>query len=62
MVARAGGGGEIQLFLFISHILRHACGFKLSNDGHDTRAIISVTEPILSTVRYTALTPNARCK
>jgi site-specific recombinase XerD len=22
-----------------SHMLRHACGFKLANDGHDTRAI-----------------------
>jgi hypothetical protein len=21
------------------HVLRHACGFKLANDGHDTRAI-----------------------
>jgi type 1 fimbriae regulatory protein FimB/type 1 fimbriae regulatory protein FimE len=21
------------------HMLRHACGYKLTNDGHDTRAI-----------------------
>jgi integrase len=21
------------------HMLRHACGFKLANDGHDTRAL-----------------------
>jgi integrase len=21
------------------HMLRHACGYKLANDGHDTRAI-----------------------
>ena len=26
-------------FLVHSHMLRHACGFKLANDGHDTRAI-----------------------
>jgi site-specific recombinase XerD len=22
-----------------AHLLRHACGYKLANDGHDTRAI-----------------------
>ena len=22
-----------------AHMLRHACGYKLANDGHDTRAI-----------------------
>jgi site-specific recombinase XerD len=21
------------------HMLRHACGFKLANDGHDTRSL-----------------------
>jgi type 1 fimbriae regulatory protein FimB/type 1 fimbriae regulatory protein FimE len=21
------------------HMLRHACGYKLANDGHDTRAL-----------------------
>jgi integrase len=26
-------------FLVHSHMLRHTCGFKLANDGHDTRAI-----------------------
>jgi site-specific recombinase XerD len=38
-------------------MLRHACGFKLANDGHDTRAI-QAYRSIVSTVRYTALTPN----
>jgi site-specific recombinase XerD len=40
--------------------MRHACGFKLANDGHDTRAIQAYLghRSIMSTVRYTALTPN----
>jgi type 1 fimbriae regulatory protein FimB/type 1 fimbriae regulatory protein FimE len=40
--------------------VRHACGFKLANDGHDTRAIQAYLghRSIMSTVRYTALTPN----
>jgi len=47
-------------FLVHSHMLRHACGFKLANDGHDTRAIQAYLchRSIMSTVRYTALTPN----
>jgi hypothetical protein len=36
--------------------LSHACGFKLANDGHDTRAIQAYS--IMSTVRHKALTPN----
>jgi site-specific recombinase XerD len=42
------------------HMLRHACGFKLANDGHDARAIQAYLghRSIVSTVRYTALTPN----
>ena len=41
-------------------MLRHACGFKLANDGHDTRTIQAYLghRSIMSTVRYTALTPN----
>jgi integrase len=38
MVARAGAVAKFT-FLVHSHMLRHACGFKLANDGHDTRAI-----------------------
>jgi type 1 fimbriae regulatory protein FimB/type 1 fimbriae regulatory protein FimE len=34
-------------------MLRHACGFKLANDGHDTRAINLGHRSIMSTVRYT---------
>jgi type 1 fimbriae regulatory protein FimE len=41
-------------------MLRHACGYKLANDGHDTRAIQTYLghRSIMSMVRYTALTPN----
>lgn len=40
------------------HMLRHACGFKLANDGHDTRAIQHYLghKNIQHTVRYTELT------
>ena len=42
------------------HMLRHACGYKLANDGHDTRAIQHYLghKNIQHTVRYTELTPN----
>jgi integrase len=59
MVARAGVAAKFR-FLVHSHMLRHACGFKLANDGHDTRAIQAYLghRSIMSTVRYTTLTPN----
>ena len=36
-------------------MLRHACGFKLANDGHDTRALQAYLghKNIQHTVRYT---------
>jgi type 1 fimbriae regulatory protein FimE len=34
-----------------AHTLRHACGHKLPNDGHDTRAIIQ------NTTRYASVAP-----
>jgi integrase len=39
------------------HMLRHACGFKLANDGHDTRALQQYLghRNIQHTVRYTEL-------
>jgi site-specific recombinase XerD len=57
--ARAGVAAKFT-FPVHSHMLRHACGFKLANDGHDTRAIQAYLghRSIMSTVRYTALTPN----
>jgi type 1 fimbriae regulatory protein FimB/type 1 fimbriae regulatory protein FimE len=42
------------------HMLRHACGFKLANDCHDTRAIQHYLgyKNIQHTVRYTELAPD----
>lgn len=41
------------------HMLRHACGFKLANDGPDTRALQHYLgdRNIQHTVRYTELAP-----
>src|SRR3954447_17142338 len=41
------------------HMLRHSCGFKLANDGRDTRALQEWLghQNIQHTVRYTELTP-----
>src|SRR5262249_13703804 len=53
MVARAGEAAGFG-FLVHSHMLRHACGYKLANDGQDTRAIQHYLghRSIASTVRY----------
>ena len=39
------------------HMLRHACGFKLANDGHETRALQDYLghRQIQHTVRYTEM-------
>src|SRR5262245_19930876 len=44
------------------HMLRHACGFKLANDGHDTRALQHYLghKNIQYTVRYTEMAPEVR--
>jgi site-specific recombinase XerD len=41
-------------------MLRHACGYKLANDGHDTRALQHYLghKNIQHTVRYTELAPD----
>jgi hypothetical protein len=59
MVARAGEAAGFP-FLVHSHMLRHSCGYKLANDGQDTRAIQHYLghRSITSTVRYTALAPD----
>ena len=56
MVARTGEAAGFP-FLIHSHMLRHSCGYKLANDGRDTRAIQHYLghRSITSTVRYTAL-------
>jgi type 1 fimbriae regulatory protein FimB/type 1 fimbriae regulatory protein FimE len=56
VVARAGEVANLG-FPVHPHMLRHACGFKLANDGHDTRAIQHYLghKNIQHTVRYTEL-------
>jgi type 1 fimbriae regulatory protein FimB/type 1 fimbriae regulatory protein FimE len=41
------------------HMLRHACGYKLANDGIDTGALQAYLghKSIQHTVRYTELAP-----
>jgi type 1 fimbriae regulatory protein FimB/type 1 fimbriae regulatory protein FimE len=41
-------------------MLRHACGYKLANDGHDTRSLQAYLghRNIQNTTRYTALAPD----
>ena len=59
MIARAGKAAKFG-FLIHTHMLRHGCGYKLANDGQDTRAIQAYLghRSIQSTVRYTALAPD----
>ena len=58
MVERAArvAGFEMKIH---PHMLRHACGYKLANDGVDTRTIQGYLghKSIQHTVRYTELTP-----
>jgi type 1 fimbriae regulatory protein FimB/type 1 fimbriae regulatory protein FimE len=58
MVTRAGEVARLP-FPIHPHMLRHACGFKLANDGHDTRAIQHYLghKNIQHTVRYTEMAP-----
>jgi integrase len=58
MVARAGQRANLP-FPVHPHMLRHSTGFKLANDGHDTRAIQHYLghKNIQHTVRYTELSP-----
>jgi type 1 fimbriae regulatory protein FimE len=59
MIARAGATAKLGLPVH-PHMLRHACGYKLANDGHDTRAIQHYMghRNIQHTVRYTELAPD----
>lgn len=58
MVARAGIAAGLK-FPVHPHMLRHAAGYKLANDGQDTRAIQHYLghKNISHTVRYTELSP-----
>jgi type 1 fimbriae regulatory protein FimE len=59
MIARAGATAKLGLPVH-PHMLRHACGYKLANHGHDTRAIQHYMghRNIQHTVRYTELAPD----
>src|SRR5262249_29904188 len=70
MVARAGVAAKFT-FLVHSHMLRHACGFKLANDGHDTRAIqaylghrsiMSTVQPLQKLLEGLPLRPTSDCR
>ena len=56
IVSRAGDNAELGMPIH-PHMLRHSTGFKLANDGHDTRAIQLYLghKNIQHTVRYTEL-------
>ena len=58
MIARTGETGNFP-FPVHPHMLRHACGYKLANDGQDTRAVQHYLghKNIQHTVRYTELSP-----
>jgi site-specific recombinase XerD len=59
LVARAGQDAHIGLPVH-PHMLRHATGFYLANNGVDTRTIQAYLghRNIMHTVRYTQLAPD----
>ena len=59
LVKRAGQKAGLP-FQVHAHMLRHAAGYKLAGDGHDTRSIQDYLghKNIQHTVRYTELSPN----
>ena len=58
MMGRLGKAAKMP-FPIHPHMLRHACGFKLANDGQDTRALQHYLghKNIQHTVRYAELLP-----
>ena len=59
LIQRVGEAAKMP-FPIHAHMLRHACGFKLANDGHDTRALQHYLghKNIQHTVRYTEMAPD----
>ena len=59
MLARAGEPAKLP-FPIHPHMPRHAFGYKLTNDGHDTRALQHYLghKNIRHIVRYTELAPD----
>ena len=58
MVMRLGRAAKFDVAIH-PHMLRHACGYKLANDGVDTRSLQAYLghKNIQHTVRYTELAP-----
>lgn len=58
LIARAGELAALP-FPIHPHMLRHSAGYKLANEGHDTRSIQHYLghKNITHTVRYTELSP-----
>jgi type 1 fimbriae regulatory protein FimB/type 1 fimbriae regulatory protein FimE len=58
MIERLGKAAGFD-FPVHAHMLRHACGYKLANDGHATRTVQQYLghRNIQHTVRYTELSP-----
>jgi len=56
MVQRTGKAAKLP-FPVHPHMLRHSTGYKLANDGHDTRSLAHYLghRNLQSTARYTAL-------
>jgi integrase len=59
MVERAATAAGLEIKAH-AHMLRHACGYKLANDGIDTRALQAYLghRNIQNTTRYTSLAPD----
>ena len=58
-IARLGEAAKLP-FPIHPHMLRHSTGYKLANDGHDTRALQHYMghKNIMHTVRYTDMAPD----
>jgi type 1 fimbriae regulatory protein FimE len=59
MIQRTGVAAKMP-FQVHPHMLRHSTGYKLANDGHDTRSLAHYLghRNLQSTARYTALAPD----
>jgi type 1 fimbriae regulatory protein FimB/type 1 fimbriae regulatory protein FimE len=59
MIERAGIAADLGIKVH-AHMLRHSTGYKLANDGVDTRALQAYLghRNIQNTTRYTALAPD----
>jgi type 1 fimbriae regulatory protein FimB/type 1 fimbriae regulatory protein FimE len=58
MIQRTGKAAKLP-FPVHPHMLRHGCGYKLANQGEDTRSLAHYLghRNLQSTARYTALAP-----